>query len=297
MSQELFEKIARECRQLSIAKMLFSGFGEPLIDKNIVSKIKLARENGIKEITLFTNASLLDERIASDLVRSGVSAVIISLDATTTEDFAKIKPGIGFYDLHENIIRFLKLRNEARGVGLEVKIRLMQLGTHKNNDDFIATLKKLKAHVVYPALHDWSGQWNYGAVSRKEGRLVKKWPCHLLWTSFTVLWNGAVPLCCKDFNGTIHFGDASKNSLAAIWKNKAWNAIWKKHIERLFNDIALCNTCEMTQTPTSWWRMERRRAGINKVQVLRNCVVPELGLHILNHALQKEKLLFDIELK
>jgi len=89
MSQELFEKIARECRQLSIAKMLFSGFGEPLIDKNIVSKIKLARENGIKEITLFTNASLLDERIASDLVRSGVSAVIIRLDATTTEDFAK----------------------------------------------------------------------------------------------------------------------------------------------------------------------------------------------------------------
>jgi len=32
----------------------------------------------------------------------------------------------------------------------------------------------------------------------------------------------------------------------------------------------------------------------DKRKLLRNCVDPELGLHILNHALQKEKLLFNI---
>jgi radical SAM protein with 4Fe4S-binding SPASM domain len=255
MNQDIYEKIIKDCITLSVPKVLFSGFGEPLFDKDIVKKIYYAKKMGIREIHMFTNASLMDEHMASELIYSGLDYMIISLDAANAEDYQKIKPGINFDCICKNIISFLRLRRTIYRNKPYVKIRLTKLNGDKGNGVIIKKFKKLKAEIVYPALHDWSGQLKSSIACQNNLMQIPSWPCYLLWTSLTILCDGSVPLCCKDFNKVFNFGNIKEKSLAEIWENEYLEAIRRKHLKRSFNEINLCRACELTQAPRVWWEI------------------------------------------
>jgi cyclic pyranopterin phosphate synthase len=67
--------------------------GEPLLRKGVVSLVsKLVEIKGIEEVTMTTNAMLL-ERMASSLAEAGLKRVNISLDTLDTEKYYRITRG------------------------------------------------------------------------------------------------------------------------------------------------------------------------------------------------------------
>ncbi|MBF0414768.1 MAG: GTP 3',8-cyclase MoaA [Magnetococcales bacterium] len=96
-SQELltFEELTRVIRifsELGIEKIRITG-GEPLLRKNVITLIRdLAKLPGMSEVSLSTNAMLL-ERFAHDLAHAGLRRVNISLDSLKPETFARITRG------------------------------------------------------------------------------------------------------------------------------------------------------------------------------------------------------------
>jgi len=71
------------------------GWGEPLLNPNIVEMIEIAKREGCS-VGITTNGILLDE-FADDLIRSGVDLVAISIASPREEDHKRIRGG----DLHE----------------------------------------------------------------------------------------------------------------------------------------------------------------------------------------------------
>ena len=63
--------------------------GEPLIDKKMASRINKLNENGIKNTSIATNVSLLNEKRATDLLEAGLGMVIFSIDSLNKEVFEK----------------------------------------------------------------------------------------------------------------------------------------------------------------------------------------------------------------
>lgn len=53
--------------------------GEPLLNKNIVNYIKIAKENGHK-VGLTTNATLLSSELSKQLIDSGLDKIIFSVN-------------------------------------------------------------------------------------------------------------------------------------------------------------------------------------------------------------------------
>ena len=60
MSMELFNKIIKEIKSLEIPSIKLNWRGEPLLNPNLIQMIKLAKKNGVIDVSINTNATTLD---------------------------------------------------------------------------------------------------------------------------------------------------------------------------------------------------------------------------------------------
>jgi MoaA/NifB/PqqE/SkfB family radical SAM enzyme len=87
------------------------GLGEPFIDNQYFDEVALIRSLGA-EVTLSTNGVLLDEKRRRQVMESGIRGLGISLDATTPETYAVVRPPGGFDTVVENLRALSRLRQE-----------------------------------------------------------------------------------------------------------------------------------------------------------------------------------------
>ncbi len=92
------------------------GIGEPLLNENIIEMIRLGKKHlppkGTFSIT--TNATLIDYRLARELVSSGLDNIVISIDGATPETFNDIRKKATFIDVMANIERLNKAKKELK---------------------------------------------------------------------------------------------------------------------------------------------------------------------------------------
>lgn len=124
--EEIYE-LTKSFVELGIDKIRFTG-GEPLVRKNIVELIRKTRElDGIKDISLTTNAQLL-KSMAKDLKEAGLNRVNISLDTLDPEKFSEITRG-------GNLNSVLEAIDEAIEVGLTpIKVNTVLMGGFNDNE-------------------------------------------------------------------------------------------------------------------------------------------------------------------
>ena len=121
MSLETYKALLPVFPELESVNVI--GIGEPLMNENIIEMIRLGKEhlppNGTFSIT--TNATLIDEKMAKNLVTSGLDDLVVSMDGATPETFNDIRKKATFDEVLKNI----GLLNKAKK---ERKSKLPQLG-------------------------------------------------------------------------------------------------------------------------------------------------------------------------
>jgi len=92
LSYEQIESIAQAAAKMGIKKVRLTG-GEPLVRKDVEQLVaKLAAIDGIDEVCMTTNGSLLAD-MAIKLKRSGLSRVNISIDSLDADKFGLLTGG------------------------------------------------------------------------------------------------------------------------------------------------------------------------------------------------------------
>ena len=132
LSLEELERLCNTFIDLGVKKLRITG-GEPLVRKNIMQLFKnLGKKlgKGLNELTLTTNGSQLTN-YATDLYKSGIGRINISLDSLDKEKFKQITR-IGDFD---KVIRGIMAAKKA---GLKIKINTVAL--KGINDDEILDL-------------------------------------------------------------------------------------------------------------------------------------------------------------
>jgi cyclic pyranopterin phosphate synthase len=131
---EEIEKIAQAAVGLGITKFRLTG-GEPLVRKGIVGLVRnLVRIDGVEEVTMTTNGSLLTD-YAKDLKEAGLSRVNISLDTMRNTRFKEITRGGSIDDVVAGI-------NAATGAKL-TPIKINTVVMKGFNDDEILDFVQL----------------------------------------------------------------------------------------------------------------------------------------------------------
>lgn len=110
MDLDLFKKIVDATP--FITQIHTQGFGEPLIYPNFVEAIKYASDRG-KRVVFYTNASVLTEEKAIEILEAGVGQVRFSVDSYYKEGFEKMRPPLKWDTVLDNIKRFMQLRDDG----------------------------------------------------------------------------------------------------------------------------------------------------------------------------------------
>ena len=220
--------------------------GEPLIDKKMANRINKLNENGIRNTSIATNVSLLNEKRAVDLLEAGLGMVIFSIDSLIKEVYEKIRVRLNFEQVRDNAIRFLQLRDKINP-NCRVWIRMIRQDSNYNEwDNYYDFWRKYTSDVdriYYHNIFNWGGQLDdYKSISKSfEPNL----PCVALWSLLVIFANGDVPLCNVDFNNKYPNGNIMSNSIRELWQSEVMSARRKLHINGHKKDISICANCNV----------------------------------------------------
>ena len=250
MNKELFEKVVDDCVKSGIEYVTVYGFGEPLLDKHFVERIKYAKSQGIKRVTTNTNAELLNPDLAKEIIKAGLDEIYISFDAATAETFKKIRPTLDFNKVENNIKELVRLRNSMAKKKPEVVLSFVEASENKHEvKKYIKKWKNIVDNISISEIHNWTGELA-DKLDIRVGKF-KKDPCRLLWTDMVISWDGRVPKCCNDYENEVILGDVNNQSIAEIWGGEKMKELREKHKAGDFSGCPDCTYNYHHKSP--WW--------------------------------------------
>ena len=248
MDESVYKKIIDEIAPYrdEIQKLMLYLDNEPLLDKKLIDKIKYAKVKGINLVNISTNASLLDEEKAKQLIESELDEIYLSIDSLNAAKFEHIRKGLNYNQVISNAVEFIGIRNRMKSQ-MKIRVQMIDQG-HENIDEFVIFWKKhlnLKGidEVVIQKLHNWGGQLSHELAKEKSVNS----PCLSPFGTMVIHSNGDVPLCCVDHLTKIKIGNVIENSIQEIWNNEIFSSIRTKHLNKERAQIDMCKICDTWQ--------------------------------------------------
>lgn len=251
MSRQLYQKIIDQIQSKSIHSINLHNFGEPLVDKDFVWKVKYAKKKGIKNISTNTNGMLLTPTLSKQIIKSGLDELYISVDAATQKTYQKIRIGLNYQRVQKNIKTLIKLKKKLKSDNPKIILDFLefQLNQHEVKK-FISKWKNLVDGVCISQIHDWSNKKNLGLQKIHNYVEFSQAPCRLPFTDLLVNWDGTVSLCCQDTEGEVILGDLNQQTISQVWQNQKYQKIRQSHLNLQTKNLKLCQNCKLR---TFWW--------------------------------------------
>ncbi len=240
MDLELYRKIVQDCRDY-VEFIWPYGIGEPMIHPNIFEMIRITRDAGIRT-GMSTNATLLDERRAEQLLDSGLDYVILAFDGASKETYEKYRTGATFEKTRENILGFLE-RKLARKSSMYVVLQMVLL---KENTHEIDAYRKLWSVPGVDEIRFKRDeiQIDGSKIPNVEFHTRRRNPCHLLWRGpLYVRYDGLAYPCCYMYDEP-PVGDLKKQSVMEVWNSESMVALREAHIKGDISAYPICQTCQ-----------------------------------------------------
>ncbi len=231
--------------------------GEPFLNPDFLGMVAYARSKQLYTITS-TNGHFLDEKMAEQTVRSGLSRLIISIDGTTQETYAAYRKN---GDLRKVIEGTKNLVEWKRKLNSKTPHVVFQFLVVKPNEHQIPEVKslaqklgvdevKLKTAQIYeyqqghPLIPSQEKYARYR--QREDGSYTLKHKiknqCWKMWHSAVITWDGQVVPCCFDKDASHKLGDLKTNSFKEIWNSSEYDELRTKILHDR-KTIDICTNC------------------------------------------------------
>ena len=139
--------ILSQLRKLGISNLGFAG-GEPLLRKDLPKLVQKSKELGFKHISIITNGLLLNERRAKLLLKSGLTAMGISIDGIgETHDMIR---GIkGAYERSSSALKTLVELRDDKYPYLDIWVSTILIRPNMNQiEEIIKMCKQLNVRIA-----------------------------------------------------------------------------------------------------------------------------------------------------
>ncbi len=160
MDMALFTKVVDECAELGIEHVRMHNYGEPFVDRQLVDKVRYAKQRGIPQVGMISNGSLITEAAARGMIEAGLDAINISVDASGKETFEKTRVGLKYDKVIGNVERLLALRDAAGTRRPKLILSFVRQNNSEDEHAFIEHWRKRADKIHITDLHNWAGTLN-----------------------------------------------------------------------------------------------------------------------------------------
>ena len=217
ISNELHEKLCLELKELNYKGTIrFSGFVEPLLDKNIYNLLKMGRKYLPDcNIEMVTNGDPLNLKRLKKLFENGLNRILISA-----------------YDGKEDAD---KLEDLCKSADLSSEQYIVRHRYYSEDQDFGITLSNR------------SGLMENAEFKIEALKEPLKNPCYIPSYTFFLDYQGDVLMCPHDWGKKVILGNLNKESFLGIWFSEKSMRI-RKMLNNSNRNFAPCNICDVEGT-------------------------------------------------
>ena len=217
ITNELHEKLCKELQDLNYKGTIrYSGFVEPMLDKNIYNLINMVRRFlPDSNVEMVTNGDPLNLKRLEKLFQSGLNRILISA-----------------YDGKEDADR---LEDLCKSANLSSEQYIVRHRYYSEEKDFGITLSNR------------SGLMENAEFKIKSLAEPLKNPCYIPSYTFFLDYQGDVLMCPHDWGKKIILGNLNKTNLTDIWFSKKSMQI-RKMLNKSNRNFTPCNVCDVEGT-------------------------------------------------
>ena len=248
MGLDLFRRVIDEAMPQGLCSIKLSLRGEPLLHKGLPQFVRYAKEKGVLDVYFNTNAVLLKDRLAEELLESGLDRISISFEGITKEVYERHRVGARFEEVVANIRAFRAARDAAGRQTPRIRIQTVLLPELKESfADYVGFWEPVADEVGYLDARDETGKGHQAETDPCEADSgATGWACPFLWQRLMILWDGTVLPCLlhavKDFTPMV-LGQAGKDRLQDLWLGARIQAYRENHRKGRCGDIPACKRC------------------------------------------------------
>ena len=232
------------------------GFGEPLTDKEILTKIRFVKDSypNVK-IRMVTTLYVASEKMIDSLLVSGLDYIIISHYGASESDYRIIHGGTAYARVRQNI-EYLVKKNSKLGNPVNIVFENLDLSNvlpidieHARKLSLKLWLENLKGYGMKihneTAPHNWGSAYPFRKISSSTCSVVSGFRSRVL----QVTWNGDVIPCCFDYNADVAFGNLLVDDLESIFSSEKYRCFIARHKENDISGYPPCKFCHRCLIP------------------------------------------------
>ena len=251
MEFSVFRKIVDEvAKENPNGRFWLAILGEPLLGENLFKMLHYARDAGLTNIHLNTNAMCLTQEKTHALLESGIDKLLVSLDAFTKETYDQIRIGGDFDAVVRNLEYFLV---EKARLNLEKPDVIAQYIIMDQNAHEVEQFKNFwlpRGAIVKIRLKMGWGK-AVEAEDLNAAVVERSFPCPWLLRSVSIHWDGKFAQCDADYEAEHSPGDIRIQTIKEIWDGEL--AMRRARNWALDFSQPPCDTCKDWSVGRSEW--------------------------------------------
>lgn len=239
MSLDNYKRIIDELEN-NVQAITLASRGEPLLHPKI-KDILSYKSNNFLGFKINTNASMLNEKLAHEILSSGVNNLVFSVDAADKTTYEKIRINGNFEKVFDNIKMFNSIRKKHYSRSkIITKVSGVKISSKQQSiEDMINFWKEYVDEVAFVHYNPWESAYDNDVNDISS-------PCSDLWRRMFIWHDGKINPCDYDYKSTIFaFNQPTfpSQSISDIWNSDLYNHLRIKHTNQRRVDIEPCKRC------------------------------------------------------
>jgi len=239
MDFELFKKIVDEAYEKGTRAITIASRGEPTMHPKLGEMLEYC-SGKFFELKINTNATRLPEKLIHQILKSGITDMVFSVDSYTKENYESIRVGGIFEEVFNNIKKFKEIQNRDYPKSkCATRVSGVKVDESQDENKFREFWEKYVDHVVMiNMVYRWDTYHNPKDIMAQE-------PCRALWERMYVWYDGKCNPCDADYKSELCVGSIKDSTIEEIWNGEKYMQIRDAHLNNKRDSYFPCDRCPL----------------------------------------------------
>ncbi|OGN04115.1 MAG: hypothetical protein A2831_02280 [Candidatus Yanofskybacteria bacterium RIFCSPHIGHO2_01_FULL_44_17] len=260
MSNEVWTKILNRLlpHVKHIDYLSLCGLGEPMLDKKVHEKVRIAKDLGFRGTGIFTNGELVPETMSEKLMDARLDTLIVSIDGVKKETQSTIRLRSNLDKIVDCMDRFIFVRDRRKRQGksttrLMIKFVRQSLNESEEQEYYEFWSRKLKSEyndkVAFYNVNNVGGRAYFPEkLSDEILAESKNFRCDEVYRRAFIAEDGRLNFCAGDQDGSHNMGNIFTHDLVEAY-NSEMHRRYRATMDRgEILSLELCKNCSIART-------------------------------------------------
>lgn len=264
MSFDEYRGIIDQVKSYCVDLYLYN-YGEPFLNPELTKMIDYAVKAGIF-VRISTNGEHFSSKeLCSDVVKSGLQRLIVSLDGVDQETLSKYRKNANLSRVVAGIRNIMEAKQRKSSKTPLVELQFIIMKHNEHQSDAMHKLADELGVDVYAEktafMYRHPGDADFQSIAREfipenlshsryqmtstgdltlKGSLVSG--CSRIFQSMTINSDGTAVPCCYDLYSDYMMGNVFNEKVRSIWKNEKYRN-FRRHVTRNRHQVPMCTSC------------------------------------------------------